>query len=319
MQRRARGSGWKCAVVALAMMAAPAASAAQEAWYPSRHGPADTLGALNNLGPADALRAARLVRTGKAYPLGVPTGPQSPAYGERRYSVQISPAPGSPVAPVGANKVTAHDERVTTSMGIGTQLDGLGHLGIDHRYYNGLSGTALNTPEGFKSLELSNLPPIVTRGVLINMARHFRTPMLQAGQAFNRAEIEAAMREQGVTVGKGDVVVFHTGWMSIMESDKARYASSEPGLGEEGARWLAELGVVAIGADTLALEPLPAVDADRPFVVHQMLLAKNGVYILENINTAPLVRDGVKEFMFVLGAPRFVGTVQVVVNPVAIR
>jgi hypothetical protein len=49
------------------------------------------------------------------------------------------------------------------------------------------------------------------------------------------------------------------------------------------------------------------------------LLAKKGVYILEGISTAPLIADGVREFMFVLGQPRFVGTVQVVVNPIAIN
>jgi len=306
------------AAITAALTLAPLAATAQEPWHPSKYGAADTLGALNNLGPADVVRATRLVRHGKVYPLGVPTGPQSAAYGERRYTVEISPPPGTLPPPIGANRVTAHDEKVTTSMGIGTQLDGLGHLGIDHRYYNGLAGADLNAPGGFK-LDLSNLPPVVTRGVLIDMARHFKVPMLQAGQAFNRADIEAAMRAQGVTVGKGDVVLFHTGWMAVMATDRARYSSTEPGLGEEGARWLAGLGVVAIGSDTLALEPLPSVDADRPFVVHQTLLAKHGVYILENINTAPLARDGVKEFMFVLGAPRFVGTVQVVVNPVAIR
>lgn len=292
---------------------------AEEAPRPSPHGSTDTLGAMNHLGPDDALRGARLVRAGKVYSLAVPTGPDSAAYGDRRYKAEIIPAPGELPPPIGANKVTAHDEKVTTSMGIGTQLDGLGHLGIDHRYYNGLSGAALNTAEGFRTLDLSNLPPVVTRGVVIDMARHFGVPMLKAGQAFNRPEIEAAMRAQGVTVAKGDVVLFHTGWMSIMETDRARYSSSEPGLGEAGAQWLADLGVVAVGSDTLALEPLPPVEADRPFVTHQTLLAKNGVYILENINTAPLVRDGVKEFMFVLGAPRFVGTVQVVVNPLAIR
>jgi len=57
----------------------------------------------------------------------------------------------------------------------------------------------------------------------------------------------------------------------------------------------------------------------RPFIVHQTLLAKKGVHILENVNTAPLIADRVKEFLFVLGPPKFVGTVQVVVNPIAIR
>ncbi len=295
------------------------AAGAQEAWHPSRYGAADTLGAANNLSADSARRAAGLVKTGKVYSLAVPTGPDTPAFGDRSYRVEILPPPGTDTKPDGSARPTGHDEKVTTSMGIGTQMDGLGHLGVDHRYYNGLTGAELNTPEGFKKLDLSNVPPIVTRGVVIDMAKHFGKPMLGAGQAFNRREIEAAMKAQGITIGKGDVVLFHTGWMKMLERDKARFAREEPGLGEDGARWLADQGVTAIGADTIALEALPGEDPKKPWIVHQTLLAKKGVYILEGINTAPLIADGVREFMFVLGQPRFVGTVQVVVNPIAIN
>lgn len=263
--------------------------------------------------------AAGLVTQGKVYSLAVPTGPDTPAYGARSYSVEIIPNPPGDSRPDGSQRVTSHDERVVTSMGIGTQIDGLGHLGVDHHYYNGLTGAELRGPQGFRKLDLSNLPPIVTRGVVIDMARHLGKPMLQVGDVFNRKEIEAALRQQGLRLRKGDVVLFHTGWMKMADTDKRLFATSEPGLGEDGAQYLADLGVVAVGSDTIALEALPSVDPNRRFIVHQTLLAKNGVYILESINTAPLVADGVKEFLFVLGQPRFVGTVQMVINPIAIR
>ena len=101
--------------------------------------------------------------------------------------------------------------------------------------------------------------------------------------------------------------------------DDQRFISAQPGPGVEGAEYLASLGVVAIGADTPALEVIPFEDPARAFAVHQTLLAKQGVYILESMNTAELAADGVQEFMFVLGQPRFKGAVQVVVNPIAIR
>ena len=308
---------WLAAGVMAAALAG--AAQAQEPWYPSKYGAADTLGALNNLSPEGVLRAVRLVKTGKVYALGVPTGPDTPAFGERKYTAEIIPGPGEVRPPTGENKVTAHDEKVTTSMGIGTQIDGFGHLGIDHRYYNGRTGAEMNKPGGFTVYELSALPPIVTRGVVIDMVKHFGKPLV-AGQAFNRPEIEAAMRAQKITVGKGDVVLFHTGWMAAKAaSDKAAFSATEPGLGEGGATWLADLGVVAIGADTIALEPIPFENPNRPFVVHQTLLAKKGVHILETVNVGPLAADGVTEFLFVLGQPRFVGTVQMVINPIAIR
>ena len=77
--------------------------------------------------------------------------------------------------------------------------------------------------------------------------------------------------------------------------------------------------MVAVGADTPALEVIPFENPDRSFAVHQTLLAKEGVYILESMNTAELAADGVKEFLFVLGQPKFKGAVQVVINPIAIR
>lgn len=306
------------AAAAIGMLDAGAAFA-DERWYPSKYGESDLRGAVNNLSPEGVKRAAALVKTGKVYALGIPTGPDSPVYGDRKYAAEILQTPPAGQPPAGANKVTAHDEKVTTSMGIGTQMDGFGHLGIDHRYYNGLKGEDLRGPKGFTKLDLADVPPIVTRGVLIDMARHFGKPMLEAGTAFNRPEIEAAAKAQGVTIGKGDVVLFHTGWMKMLATDKAKFQSEEPGLGVEGAKWLADQGVVAIGADTIALEHIPFADPARAFEVHQTLLAKKGVHILENINTAPLAADGVKEFLFVLGQPRFQGTVQVVINPIAIH
>jgi kynurenine formamidase len=304
------------ALAALTLSGGP--GLAQEAWFPSRFGAADTLGAVNNLSPEGVRRAAALVKLGKVYSLAVPTGPDSPAYGDRSYKVQITPAPGTEPKPTGDGAPTGYDEIVTTSMGIGTQMDGLGHVGIDHWAYNGRPAAAINTASGFKQ-DLSGIPPIVTRGVLIDMARHAGVAQLPAGRVFNQPEIQAAMRAQGVTVRRGDVVLFHTGWQAMAAQDKVRFLAGEPGIGEAGAAWLADQGVVAIGADTWALEALPAPDPSKPFRVHALLLAKKGVHILENIDTAELARDRATEFLFVLGQPKFVGTVQLVVHPVAIR
>ncbi|WP_293679301.1 cyclase family protein [uncultured Phenylobacterium sp.] len=306
-------------LLAALLTGAATTAAAQETWYPSKYGANDLRGALNNLSPEGVKRAVSLVKTGKTYALGVPTGPDSPAYGDRAYRIEILQTPPAGDPPQGDNKVTAHDEKVTTSMGIGTQLDGFGHLGIDHRYYNGLKGADLRTPKGLAKLDLSGLPPIVTRGILLDMAKYQGKAMLEGGHVIKRADIEAVLKARNLTIGKGDVVIFHTGWLKTADTDKAKFLATEPGIGEDTAHWLADQGVVAIGADTVALEHIPFADPKREWIVHQTLLAKRGVHILENINTAELAADGVGEFLFVLGAPRFVGTVQVVINPIAIR
>jgi len=151
------------------------------------------------------------------------------------------------------------------------------------------------------------------------LLRTSKVDQVKPGTAFNRAEIDAAAKAAGVKIGKGDVVLFHTGWMAMAKTDPKQFIAVQPGLGEGGAEYLASLGVVMIGADTAALEAIPSEDPTRPFVVHQTLLTKHGVHILENIDTAELAKDGATEFMFVLGQPRLQGTVQAVVNPVAIR
>lgn len=305
------------ALIALSIFSVAAATAQE--WYPSPHGPQDTIGAANNLSPQATKSAAGLVKQGKVYALGVVTGPDTPTYPPRWFRMIITQSNDGTGPVIGANRATANDDLLITYLGTGTQIDGLGHVGIGHRYYNGLRAQDIVAPDGLKKLGTHDIPPIATRGVLLDMTKALGADPVFPGTAFNRAQIEAAATAARITIGKGDVVLFHTGYMAATASDAAKYIAQQPGLGKEGAEYLASLGVVAVGADTAALEAIPFEKADEPFVVHQTLLAKHGVYILENVNTAELARDGATTFFFVLGQPRFQGAVQMVVNPIAIR
>ena len=300
------------------VLACAASAAWAQDWYPSKHGAGDTLGAINNLSPEKVVQAAQLVKTGKAYPLGVVTGWDSPAYPPRHYAITVI-QPGQDAPTLGSNRATGNDDLLYTWMGIGSQIDGLGHMGIEHVYYNGHKAADFVTAKGLTALSIDKLPPIVGRGVLLDMTRHFGENPLPVGTAFNEAEIKAQAEAQGVTIGKGDVVLFHTGWLNLAGADNARFMSGEPGLGLGGARYLAGLDVVAVGSDTWGVEAVPAEDPGLVFPVHPELLAKNGIYILENMDVRALAADAGWEFLFVLGQPRFEGAVQAVVNPVAIR
>ena len=90
----------------------------------------------------------------------------------------------------------------------------------------------------------------MARGVVLDMTAHFKQDPVAEGTAFNRAEIDAAAKAQGVEIREGDVVLFYTGWIKLIGKDDARYSKGEPGLGREGAKYLTSKGVVAIGADT---------------------------------------------------------------------
>jgi len=294
-------------------------SGASEDWYPSRYGSEDSLGAINLLSAEGVVAASRLVKTGKTYALGVLTSRRTPAFGTRSYELLVIPGGDGSGMGLGSNQATFNDDFLSSHLGIGTQIDGLGHLGIDHHYYNGVHQSEFFQPDGLTRFATHMIPPIVTRGVLLDIAALQGVERLSAGTAINRAEIEAAAARQKLVLREGDVVLLHTGWQKLAESDPDKFKGPRPGLGMGGARYLGELGAVAVGADTSVLEVLPPEDPAAAFPVHQVLLAKHGVYILENIQTAELAADEAHEFMFVLSAPRFEGAVQMVVNPVAIR
>lgn len=307
------------AALTFALFSLTTPALAESNWYPSKYGADDTLGAMNELTNKKTKLAAQLVKTGKTYALGVETGPTSPAYPPRSYSMTILQLDDGMGTPLGSNKATGNDDLMHIWMGIGSQIDGLGHMGVNHQYYNGHMASDFVTPSGLTKLSIDRLPPVATRGVLLDMAKLMNTDIVPAGTAFNKAEIDAAAKAAGITIEAGDVVLFHTGWLNIMDSDPQAFMAGEPGLGLEGARYLASLGIVAVGSDSWAVEVLPAEDATMLFPVHPELLAKNGIYILENMDTRALAADNADEFLFVLGTPRFVGAVQAVINPVAIR
>lgn len=287
-------------------------------WYPSKYGAEDTLGAINNLSPERVVEAAKLVKTGKTYALGVLTGWNTPAYPPRTFSITILGGPGTG-ATQGISQTSGNDDLMFTWMGIGSQIDGLGHIGINHVYYNGIKAEDFVSTTGLTQLSVDKLPPIVGRGVLLDMTAHYGKPILDAGTAFNSAEIKAQAKVEGIEIGEGDVVLFYTGWVNNADIENPEYMLGEPGLGVDGAEYLASLGVVAVGSDTWGLEAVPHENAELAFPVHQTLLTKNGVYILENMDTRELAKDQAWEFLFVLGQPRFEGSVQAVINPVAIR
>ncbi len=265
-------------------------------------------------------RRRKLVKTGKTYSLGITVNTTTPAYPPRTCSIYIvQPGQTGSSEGLGPTKTTYNDDILNCWTGIGTQLDGLGHIGVGDRYYNGNKWGEIATMGGLKKLGADGVPPMVTRGVLLDMAAYLGVDVVKEGTAFNKAEIDGAAAKQGVTIRQGDVVIFHTGWLSLIDKDPKRFGAAEPGLGREGARYLVSKGVVAIGADTWGLEAIPFEKDAGVFEVHQILLPMSGTYILENINTAELAKDKAYEFLFVLGQNKYQGSVQSMINPVAIR
>jgi len=305
------------ALAAAALAAAPAF--AQADWCKSKWGPNDEIGAANLLTPDLAREAAKLVKTGKTYRLGVETNAQTPAFGTRTWSILIQSPGQAGGASIGPTKTSYNDDIYMGYVAVGSQIDGLGHIGIDNVYYNCNKNSDFVQADGLKKLGIEKLPPFVTRGVVLDMTAYYGKNPVPEGTAFNKKEIEEQAQRQGIEIRKGDVVLFHTGWQALVGKDNKRFMGGEPGVGKEGALYLVGKQVVAVGADTWAVEAIPFEKDVGAFEIHQILLAKNGTYILENMDTSELAKDKAWEFMFNLGPSRITGGVQAIINPIAIR
>lgn len=311
----------RCLVVAVCLVFAGNALPQQKPCATaSRFGPDDQIGNVNYITPEKTLAATKLITTGKAYRLGMETNKETPAYGTRSFDLIVLQPGQTGGASLGPTKTTYNDDIINGWVGVGSQIDGLGHVGIDNLYFNCNKAADFAMPDGLKKLGVENVPAIATRGVLLDMAGYFNTDIVREGTAFNRAEIDGAMKRQGIKeIGKGDVVLFYTGWAKLLGKDNKRWVSAGPGPGRDGARYLASLGVAAVGTDTPNLEALPFEKDAGIYEVHQILIALNGIHLLENMNTEEMVKDKAWEFLFTLGPARITGAVQAIINPIAIK
>jgi kynurenine formamidase len=290
--------------------------AQSERWYPSRWGADDQRGAANRITPTKVLEAKALITKGNVYQLGHVYEPGMPMFGTRHYSLRIPQAFKMP----GKNEAVYHDEVISGELGqIGTQFDGLGHLGIGELFYNGNRRSEFAQAEGLTRLGIENVGPIVTRGVLIDIARFKGVDQLSPRYEITPADLKGALQRQGLQIKSGDVVLIHTGWSSWWMKDNARYGESEPGIGVAAAQMLVDAEVVVVGADNWGVEVMPNPDSSLAAPVHQLLLARNGIYLHENLITAELARDSVYEFVYMFAPLRLKGATGSPGNPIAIR
>lgn len=295
---------------------------AEEDCVPSRWGGGDEIGAANHISAQNTLAAVSLVKQGQSHPLGIVIDPNMPAFPPRQMSLQVVQPQqqyGRDLAENYGWSAIYNDDVAQLWWGIGPQLDGLGHMGEGDAYYNCHKAKDISELTGLTHLGIAKVPPLVGRGVLLNMAAHFGVDALAGGQPISSADIRAAAKAQGVTFRTGDIILLHTGWTDAhLVANPQTWVSSEPGITNEAARYLASLEPMAVGADTWALEAIPAAEGDKMIYGHVILLKHNGIYILETMNTGRLAREGVSEFLFVLGQARVKGAVQMMINPVAL-
>ena len=304
--------------LSLALIVASSAVSADEC-VPSPWGADDQIGSANRVTPERTAAAAKLVKKGISHPLGIVIEPGMPAYPPRYTQLQVVQPNQQFNADLGVGwEASSNDDVLQMWLGTGPQLDGLGHMGEAGEFYNCNQGKDFSIITGLTKLDISGIPPMVGRGVMIDIAKQMGVDSLQAGQPITSDDIKAAMKSQGVTVGEGDVVLLHTGYIdATLKQNPSLWAGSIPGITNEASVFLAGLKPMAVGADTWGLGAVPPRAGDKIFYDHVVLLKQHGIYILETMNTGRLADDGVHEFMFVLGQARLKGAVQMIINPVA--
>ena len=295
---------------------------AQEKWWPSEWGAEDQRGATNRLTPAKVIEASKLIKTGKVYQLGKVYETGIPLFGSRHYSLTIVSSPSG--GPLGENNLVWHDEMFSGEIGqIGTQFDGLGHIGTrvgnDDVFYNGFKRSEFSKAYGLEKLGVENVGAFFTRGVLVDVAGYKGEERLEVGDVITVADVEGALKKQNVTVGEGDVVIFRTGHGTLWMVDNETFNSGQPGIGMAAGKWLVNKKIVMVAGDTWGVEAVPGEDANMAFPVHQLLINQHGIHILENLDLEELAEDQAYEFAFVFSPLRLKGATGSPGNPIAVR
>jgi kynurenine formamidase len=190
-------------------------------------------------------------------------------------------------------------------------IDALGHISDNGKLYGGIDAAASEGANGLTALGIENYPreKLVNRGVLLDVARHKGAPALEAGYEITAADLEATASAQKVEIRQGDSVLIRTGYGQFFNADRAKFMGPRPGPGEEAARWLAGKKIFLTGSDHLTYEVFPA--KGTIFPAHRILIADNGIYLVENLNleelSQTLAQRGRYEFVLVVNPPRIKG------------
>ena len=290
----------------------------------ARWGDGDRIGAANLLTPERRLAALSLARTGKVYQMGRQISAASPFMAPNQTPFVLSSAATwrntiKMRRSMGAeNDAGSNLERIEMNVHVGTHIDALGHFSIGDELYGGRSAPDTMGDFGLNDIGIEHCPPIITRGVCLDLSGLDGGPFLESGRAIGPDDLARAADSAGVAFQAGDVACLHTGWGRHYVTDNTRYCSGEPGIDEAAARWLTSRDVVAIGADSMAVEVLPNPQHPKLMMpVHQHCLAESGVYLIENLFMDELVRDGVHEFCFILLPVPFKGATGSPAQPIA--
>ena len=276
-----------------------------------RWGPEDQRGTLNHITPAVLRDAAATVIAGKLFNLGLRFDRNGPQLNQGRFNPLLFATklfePLSSIHP----GMCFSDDVVTMPLQCATQWDALSHVHYDGKLFNGHSAADSLGTDGAACNGIEHLaePGIMSRGVLLDVARHKRVDRLDSEYAISIDVLNATSAEFGVDVRPGDVVLVRTGHIRCFTVDGDRQALhlSEPGLTPACAEWLHDKSVAAICADTVGVEVVPrrGFETDVAFAFHLLALRDMGCPLGELFDMEALARDCAADgrYTFLFSAP----------------
>jgi kynurenine formamidase len=289
-----------------------------------RWGPEDEIGALNLLTPSLVRDAAHAVRSGRTYHLGIPIQPEGvPLLDFRGRPMRLTlqdPTDEEYFGAFGCAAGTGANEDVLVLASHTTShMDALIHVYENSLHYNAVPTSAMRAMSGAERLGIEKVRGFAARALLLDMPRHIGNgPWLEPGRGLSGRDLELACDSQGVEVRAGDVVFVRTGYLQMwFEQNKKEIGFSQPGLSKDGAQWLADRDVVAVGSDNTAVEVLPF-DEDDFFAVHKVLLVRHGIYMLELLDLSAPAADDCFEGLVTVAPLKVTGATGSPVNPILI-
>lgn len=315
-------------LAALSLFSALCGAAPQAEVGVSPWGPKDEIGRLNLI--TEQSRAAIMARVSgsQAYDLAVEYFVGMPSWqaaGDPPYQMWMTHTPhGNVIAdPMQVGEpmnrhVSYTGSAVSMYAHMGTHIDALNHFGLNGKIWNGFRADQHLGDRGWNVTGAEKLPPIVARGVLIDVAAAKGVDMLADNYRVTRSDLQQALKAQKVSLEKGDVVLIRTGRMRDYEKAQA-YMANPPGMSLDAAKFLVEEGgAMVVGADNLSFETFPSEVEGNYLPLHTYLLAMQGAPILELVNLEGLSRDRVYQFAFIGASLKLRGADAAPIRPIAL-
>jgi kynurenine formamidase len=291
-----------------------------------RWGKDDERGTVNFITPEVVRHAAACVKRGQVFSLGLTFGAEGPQIGQggRLNPIHLMSATAGAVGP-DPDGFRYADDVIVMPLQCATQWDSLAHVHYGGQLYNGFPAATI-TPAGAARNGIDKMGRgIVSRGVLLDLARAASIDRLPPGQAITPADLENAERVQGVGVRSGDVLLIRTAHLSVFKKDGDRvgYMRQMPGLGIDCVPWLHTRQIAALATDTSAVEVIPFEDPATPLPVHLLCIRDMGLTLGEMFDldelAADCAQDGIWEFFFSAPPLKVTGGVGSPLNPLAVK